>query len=377
MQLSVIILNYNVRYFLELCLQSVQQATANLDAEIIVVDNNSPDDSCAMVKQKFPHIDLIENKENVGFAKANNQAVATAKGQYICILNPDTVVGEATFENCIKKAKLLPDLGIMGVQLLDGKGIFLPESKRNLPTPKVSLFKMFGSRFSHIAPYYANHVDKDAEGQVSVLVGAFMFVEKIKYVKAAGFDERYFMYGEDIDFSYTMEKLGYKNYYLGSETIIHFKGESSFKDKIYRKRFFGAMQLFYEKHFKSSVLMNGFVFLGIRTASLLKTNKKTQTINNFSAALLISDNEALNHKITLKLQLPSHVISAQALLSKEFGELATHCFLDMNYLSYSDAIQLVVKCKTKNSYFRFLPKSTHFALGSDSSTGLGIVISYS
>ena len=263
MQLSVIILNYNVRYFLELCLESVQHAIQNLDAEIIVVDNNSPDDSCAMVKKQFPDVQLIENKENVGFAKANNQAVRVAKGYYICVLNPDTVVAETTFLNCIKKAKTLSNLGLIGVQLLDGKGGFLPESKRNLPTPKVSLFKVFGGRFSHLFPYYATHLAKDSEGEISVLVGAFMFTEKYKYIEAGGFDEQYFMYGEDIDFSYSIKKLGYKNYYLGSEAMIHFKGESSFKDKIYRERFFGAMKLFYKKHFKSSFFMNGIVFLGI------------------------------------------------------------------------------------------------------------------
>lgn len=376
MQLSIIILNYNVRYFLELCLQSVVRATANLDAEIIVVDNNSPDDSCAMVKRKFPHIHLIKNKENIGFAKANNQAVAIAKGKYVCILNPDTVVSETTFENCLKKAKNLPNLGVMGVQLLDGKGKFLPESKRNLPTPKVSLFKVFGAQFSQIAPYYSTHIAKDDEGEVSILVGAFMFVEKIKYIKAGGFDERYFMYGEDIDFSYTMEQLGYKNYYLGSESIIHFKGESSFKDKIYRERFFGAMKLFYKKHFKSSFVMNGLVSLGIKMASILRKNKKTKSITYFSKVLLISDNLELKHKITSVLQLPLEIISAEALRDKEPEETPIQCFLDMGFLSYGVSIQVIKSNSNKNTYFRFLPESAQFALGSDSSEGLGIVISY-
>ena len=200
--------------------------------------------------------------------------------------------------------------------------------------------------------------------------------EKIKYIKAGGFDERYFMYGEDIDFSYTMEQLGYKNYYLGSESIIHFKGESSFKDKIYRERFFGAMKLFYKKHFKSSFIMNGLVSLGIKTASMLRVNKKAKTTTCFSKVLLISDNLELKHKITSVLQLPLEIISTEALRNKELEETPIQYFLDMSYLSYSVSIQIIKSRINKNSCFRFLPKSAQFALGSDSSEGLGIVISY-
>ena len=376
MQLSVVILNYNVRYFLELCLHSVTRAIQDLDAEIIVIDNNSPDASCAMVKEKFSSVKLIENKKNVGFAKANNQAVKIAKGKYVCILNPDTVVTETTFRNCLKKARSLPNLGVMGVQLMSGKGCFLPESKRNLPTPKVSLFKVFGSRFSHLAPYYATHVRKDDLGKVSILVGAFMFLERRKYLEIDGFDERYFMYGEDIDFSYSIEKLGYENYYLGSESIIHFKGESSFKNKVYRERFFGAMQLFYKKNFKSSWLMNGLVFSGIKLASLLRSNKKTSNVVDFSKALLISDVENLNDEITKVTQLTSEFTSLEALLEMKLEKEYVCCFLDMNYLSYNEAFQVVRKYENQNVYFRFLLKSSKFALGSDSSEGLGIVISY-
>ena len=375
MQLSVIILNYNVRYFLELCLESVKLAIKDIDAEIIVVDNNSQDDSCLMVKEKFPNICLIENKENLGFAKANNQAVHVAKGAYVCVLNPDTVVTEATFKNCLKKAKSLPNLGIMGVQLLSGKGSFLPESKRNLPTPKVSLFKVFGSRFSHMAPYYAEHVQENTSGKVSILVGAFMFLERKKYLEVGGFDERYFMYGEDIDFSYSMEKLGYQNYYFGSEAIIHFKGESSFKDKVYRERFFGAMQLFYKKHFASSRLMNSLVFLGIKLASVLKLNKKTSKPIRFLKALLVSDSENLNSRITQATELISENISAEALMDNTFRKEPVCCFLDMDYLSYNEAIYVIKKFANQHIYFRFLLNSNQFALGSDSSEGLGVVIS--
>ena len=376
MQLSVIILNYNVRYFLELCLHSVQKALKDIDAEIIVVDNNSPDDSCKMVKHRFPDVQLIENKENVGFAKANNQAVKIAKGTYVCILNPDTVVTEQTFINCIKKAKVLPNLGIMGVRLLDGKGNFLPESKRNLPTPKVSLLKIFGSRLSSLAPYYATSVEENSEGNVSILVGAFMFVEKIKYEEAGGFDERYFMYGEDIDFSYTMQNLGYDNYYLGTESIIHFKGESSFKNKVYKKRFFGAMKLFYKKHFNSSFVFNSIVHLGIFLASFKKNKNSIKRNLVFSKAFFVGTNALLNDKIANKVHLTSEIISAEALVKFNTVDEVSLCFLDMSYVSYLSAVQCIANMKEELIYFRFILEEQSFAVGSDTSDGLGIVISY-
>jgi len=148
----------DVRYFLELCLQSVEASIQDLDAEIIVVDNNSKDESCTMVKQKFPNVKLIENKDNLGFSKGNNTGVVKAKGEYVCILNPDTVVTETTFKNLLNIADTKDKLGILGCQLIDGTGQFLPESKRNIPTPNVAIKKALGNS----KQYYANHIDKDA-----------------------------------------------------------------------------------------------------------------------------------------------------------------------------------------------------------------------
>ena len=180
MKLSVIIVNYNVRYFLEQCIISVQKATRAIDAEIIIVDNNSTDDSCDMVKDNpFHQITLIENKENVGFSTANNQGVAIAKGDYVCILNPDTAVAEDVFTKALHYADSLKDLGALGCYLMDGTGRFLPESKRNLPTPLVSALKLLG--FSK--KYYANAVSRDDKGNVAVLVGAFMLLKRSVYTK--------------------------------------------------------------------------------------------------------------------------------------------------------------------------------------------------
>src|SRR5690606_21239477 len=173
MQLSVLILNYNVRYFLEQCLWSVQKALEGIDSEIIVVDNDSKDDSCEMVKQFFPDVILIENKENTGFPKGNNIGVFKAKGKYLCILNPDTIVSEDTFTKLLDFTQTKENLGIVGCKLIDGTGAFLPESKRNIPTPKVSLLKMLGQSKN----YYAHHLSEDEIGKAAIFVGAFMFVE--------------------------------------------------------------------------------------------------------------------------------------------------------------------------------------------------------
>ncbi|MES2409819.1 MAG: glycosyltransferase family 2 protein, partial [Bacteroidota bacterium] len=207
MQLSVIILNYNVRHFLELCVLSVQKAIQNLDAEIIVIDNNSSDDSCAMMKQRFPNIKLIENKENSGFPKGNNIAVKEAKGEYICILNPDTVVAEDTFEKVLAFAKSKTDVGIVGCKLIDGTGNFLPESKRGIPTPWVAFTKIFGlykmfPKSALFNEYYAQHLDENQTGKVDILVGAFMVMKRELYNQLEGFDEKCFMYADDIDLSY-------------------------------------------------------------------------------------------------------------------------------------------------------------------------------
>ena len=221
MKLSVVILNYNVRYFLELCLQSVQAALKDIPSEIIVIDNYSMDNSCAIVKAKFPKITLIENQKNVGFSKANNQATKVAKGEYVCILNPDIVVAENTFQNLLQFSEAkTKDLGIVGCRLIDGSGRFLPESKRNFPTVSVAFQKLIGRS----KLYYAHQVDEVTNAEVEVLPGALMFLKRSLYEDLKGFDESFFMYGEDIDLSYRAKQLGRKNYYLGTSTVIPFKG---------------------------------------------------------------------------------------------------------------------------------------------------------
>ena len=255
MKLSIVIVNYNVKYFLEQCLYSVVKAVQGIDAEIFVVDNNSVDGSMDMVHEKFPEVIKINNRQNLGFSKANNQAIKQAKGEYILLLNPDTVVEDDTFKKVVDFMDEHPDGGGLGVKMLDGQGVFLPESKRGLPTPAVAFYKIFG--LSRLFPkskifskYHLGYLDNDQTHEVDVLSGAFMLLRKSVLDKIGLLDETFFMYGEDIDLSYRIIKAGYKNYYFPSTRIIHYKGESTKKSSInYVFVFYKAMVIFAKKHF--------------------------------------------------------------------------------------------------------------------------------
>lgn len=255
MKLSVVIVNYNVKHFLEQCLNSVIKALGGLKGEIIVVDNNSVDGSVKLLKDKFKDIKLIANKKNTGFAVANNQAIKIAKGEYVLLLNPDTIVQEDTFLKCLEFMDKTSNAGALGVKMYDGKGLFLPESKRGLPTPSVAFYKIFG--LSTIFPkskifgkYHLGYLSKNEIHEVDVLSGAFMLLRKKALDKIGLLDESFFMYGEDIDLSFRIIKGGYKNYYFPKTNIIHYKGESTKKSSInYVFIFYKAMIIFAEKHF--------------------------------------------------------------------------------------------------------------------------------
>ncbi len=252
---SVIIVNYNVCYFLEQCLSSVEASIGNITKEVFVVDNNSVDESMTMVATKFPWVQRIENKENVGFSKANNQAIQQASGRYVVLLNPDTVVEEDTLVKCIKFMDSHLNAGGLGVRMLDGKGKFLPESKRGLPSPKVAFFKIFGlSRFFKKSKkfnyYHLGHLSEFETNKIDILSGAFMFMRKEALDKVGVLDEAFFMYGEDIDLSFRLQKGGYDNYYFPETKIIHYKGESTKKSSVnYVFVFYKAMIIFANKHF--------------------------------------------------------------------------------------------------------------------------------
>lgn len=258
MKLSVIIVNYNVRYFLEQALLSAQRALQGLEGEIWVVDNNSADDSVEMVRNKFPNVHLIANTQNTGFATANNQAIRACSGEYVLLLNPDTLVEENTFSTCLDFMEVHPEAGALGVKMLDGSGKYLPESKRGFPSPWVSFCKTIGLHYLFpksptFNQYYLGHLSPEETHPVEVLAGAFMFMRKAALDKAGLLDEAFFMYGEDIDLSYRIKKAGFENYYLPDTKIIHYKGESTKKGSLnYVKTFYQAMIIFANKHFTGS-----------------------------------------------------------------------------------------------------------------------------
>jgi O-antigen biosynthesis protein len=255
MDLSVIIVNYNVRFFLEQCLHSVRRASANTDCEVFVVDNNSADGSCSMVSGQFPEVKLIRNLKNIGFSAANNQAIRLAKGEFILLLNPDTIVEEETFNRCIAFMNEHTEAGALGVSMINGNGKFMPESKRALPTPGTAFFKMSGlavlfPKSKIINRYYLGHLDRSVISEAEIISGAFMFIRKKVLEKTGLLDESFFMYGEDIDLSYRILKAGFKNYYYPEVKIIHYKGESTRKGDInYIVIFYKAMLIFIRKHF--------------------------------------------------------------------------------------------------------------------------------
>ncbi|MCD8264136.1 MAG: glycosyltransferase family 2 protein [Tannerellaceae bacterium] len=286
-KLSIIIVNYNVKYFVEQCLWSVRAALAGMEAEIFVVDNNSSDGSVAYLEPRFPEVAFIANKDNPGFAVANNQAIRQCTGEYVLLLNPDTLIGEDCLRSLCYFMDEHPQAGGVGVKMMDGHGMFLIESKRSFPSPWNSFCKIFGlSRLFPHSPRYARYnlcyLDENKTHKVEVLAGAFMLLRYEALEKVGLLDEAFFMYGEDIDLSYRICQGGYKNYYI-PERILHYKGESTRHNDIkYIKAFYGAMLIFFKKYYpKSGWLSSFFIRLAItgRTSvaaclGLLGRNKK-------------------------------------------------------------------------------------------------------
>lgn len=255
-QLSIIIVSYNVQHFLEQALLAVRKASQGLQVQIFVVDNNSVDGSPEMVRKKFPEVELLALEENLGFAKANNLAIRRAKGKYVLLLNPDTLIAEDSLQKCYDFMEAHPQTGGLGVRMIDGTGRFLPESKRGFPSPFVAFCKVFG--LSRLFPrsrifnrYHLGFLPEKKTHEVEVLSGAYMWLRRSVLDEIGLLDERFFMYGEDIDLSYRIVQAGYKNHYFAETTIIHYKGESTRKGSLnYVRIFYQAMILFAEKHFR-------------------------------------------------------------------------------------------------------------------------------
>ena len=388
MQLSVIILNYNVRYFLEQCVLSVQKALEHLDAEIIVVDNHSSDDSCNMMKQLFPHIKLIENNENVGFPKGNNIAVAEAKGEYICILNPDTVVAEDTFSKILNTKNWQLNTGIIGCKLIDGTGNFLPESKRGVPAPWVAFTKIFGLyKLSNVfGKYYAQHLTENQSGNVDILVGAFMILKRDLYLQVGGFDENCFMYSDDIDLSYMIQKLGKENFYFHDTSVIHYKGESTVRDEMYLKRFREAMQFFYKKHFKKSVIFDVMMQIGSFFFTIFKQNQQKNSSKKIFQYVLVTknaENENVVSDILSKKEFSfvMRVFDKMNVLEKEIEAFKKQkcnyeVIFDTYSFSFKEIIEFMEKNKSKNITFKNYISQSNYLIGSNNANDRGEVIKF-
>lgn len=292
MKLSIIIVNYNVKYYLEQCLHAIDKASRRTqhEVEVFVVDNNSTDGSVEYIKERFPGTTIIDNHENVGFARANNQAIEMSKGEYVMLLNPDTIIGEETLNKCISFLDSHKDAGALGVKMLKSNGTFALESRRGIPTPFTSFCKMTGlctlfpqSRI--FGRYYMQYLDKEKPNRIEIISGACMVIRRKTMELSGTLDETFFMYGEDIDMSYRLLKTGYNNYYLPAP-ILHYKGESTEKSSYrYVYVFYKAMLIFFRKHYGHySILLSlpiksAICFKAVCTY-ILEQMKKTKDISS-------------------------------------------------------------------------------------------------
>lgn len=265
-KISIIIVNYNVTQLLRNCLLSIEKYLKNISYEVIVIDNESPDSSWGDLIPEFPKVHFIASKTNDGFSKANNKAIQSAKGEYLLILNPDTEIEGFYMNEILDFADSKPKFGCLGVRMHDANGVFLPESKRSVPDMFNSFEKLFTKfKKNNSKSYYRNDIGEFEVTEVEVITGAFFLVKTDIYNKIGGLDEKYFMYGEDIDICYTLLNHGFKNYYYGKASILHHKGESTIKDEVYLQRFYGAMQIFIDKYYKNSKpLQYSFLRAGLK-----------------------------------------------------------------------------------------------------------------
>ncbi|ASS48316.1 MAG: hypothetical protein A3D31_08880 [Candidatus Fluviicola riflensis] len=321
-KIAVIIVNYNVTFFLEQCLNSVARAMELEPAEVWVVDNNSVDGSVEMVAEKFPWVKLIANKDNKGFSKANNQAMLLSQCKYQLLLNPDTVVEEDTLQKVVAYMDEHPEVGGLGVRMVDGKGKFLPESKRGLPTPAVAFYKIFGisrifPRSKRFGRYHLGNLSEFETNEIEILSGAFMLMRKEALDKVGLLDEDFFMYGEDIDLSYRIIKGGYKNVYFPETRIIHYKGESTKKSSVnYVFVFYRAMVIFARKHFSQknaklfSFLINSAIYFRASLAIASRFIKKSILPLVDAIYILIGLFALTNYWHQANIEFPREITSA-------------------------------------------------------------------
>jgi N-acetylglucosaminyl-diphospho-decaprenol L-rhamnosyltransferase len=384
LNLSVIIVNYNVKFFLEQCLCSVRKAIEAMDStgiEVFVVDNHSIDGSIDYVQPKFPWVRFIINPENLGFSKANNQALAESVGKYILFLNPDTILPEDSFKKVLAFMDSHPDAGACGVRMVDGRGSFLKESKRGFPSPWASFCKSVGltaafprSRF--FAAYYLGHLNEEETNRVDTLSGAFMLVKKELLEAIGGFDEQFFMYGEDIDLSYRIRLSGSHNYYLPNTTIIHFKGESTKKDFRYVQLFYRAMSQFTRKYFRNfrwaffGVLLESAI--GVRGAIAMLVRPfigKNKVVEIFNDRVFLTGDP-------MTIEAVSRVLLSQGrkiMLAKE--DALEIIFCEGDRFSFSEIIKVIEQLPEKKRYW-FHAAGSLSIIGSESKDIQGLALSF-
>jgi GT2 family glycosyltransferase len=362
LQLSVIIVNYNVKFFLEQCLYAVKKACAGIESEVLVIDNNSTDGSRDWLEQKFDWVQFTWQETNDGFGKANNKLLKEAKGEYILFLNPDTIIAEDCLQLCLQEMKRNKNTGGLGVRMIDGSGKFLKESKRGFPTPAASFFKMSGmaslfSKSKIFAQYYAGHLDQKESHDVDVLAGAFMLLSRKAADATNGFDEDFFMYGEDVDLSYRIQKAGMQNRYFAGTSIIHFKGESTQKYSAgYNQHFYGAMKLFVKKHFAEKKALVFFTGLAISSGRIIASAKSLfpKKINNSGKQLntvVAGGQEKFDECIKLlKYADPALFIKGRIAVSdKDSGPSLGH-LSNVNNIAKKGNVEQLVFCEGELSF---------------------------
>jgi GT2 family glycosyltransferase len=401
MRLSIIIVSYNVKYFLEQCLHSVLQAAAPMEAEVLVIDNNSADGSLAYLQPLFPAVRFIASEQNMGFARANNMALRQATGEYILFLNPDTLVPEACFTKCTRFLDNRPGAGALGIRMLDGSGNFLPESKRSFPTTATAFYKAIGlssmfPRSGLFNKYALGYLDDKENHLVDVLAGAYMMVRRTALDNTGAFDEQFFMYGEDIDLSYRIRLAGFENWYFAGGSIIHFKGESLKKwSANHVKVFYEAMIIFVKKHYKGSgaSLFRMMLVAGIKARalfSLISASLSEKKISNRSRGdarcVIVGTRNEYDECRSIFQKEGNHQIQdwiqADTGLSFLPDELNSYCrdkkvtmiVFCVGHLQYNFIISLMERLGPSFSY-RFHKAGSRSIVGSDSKSGLGEVIS--
>ena len=363
MQLSIIIVSYNVRALLAQCIASIEEAGKKIQYEIIVVDNNSKDDTAEYFSTEKSKTTFIWNKENLGFAKANNLGLSAAKGDHILFLNPDTIISNESLEKTLEHIAQTPNCGAVGVYMTDSAGNYLPESKRFVPSVLSSFFYFSGisklsSESGFLNSYHAGNIDKHKRSEVPILSGAFMMIKATIVSEIAGFDPRYFMYAEDVDFSMSIEKLGYKNWYLGDIKILHYKGESSkVKNLAYYKAFFGAMKLFTKKYnnkFSAAIkcFFINIVYLMQRWKStLMASDKITSSVLPYTLAIAHC---TAQERVTLELWNKKIGFAKKILFAEEVAEVLLEIDVvvySSSITSYSDIIKAIANARHKRAHY--------------------------